>query len=638
METNLGALIIESASKKSLVPSAGYYESTFEARAGLGRLLSSPIKTRTDITGVLDAIARSKSAHADQEVGSRLYQAIGFLDTPRNDEIEVISEVLNSVQYPGNDMAKKLAFSDGSGTMAAIVMMSGKTSPDATAQIASTWKLQSGIMAPDIKRRTSIISKIIEASQDGAIWTNLYLQAIIANIGMMEGWHTPSVMNVLMGVTGIPEDLFEVILKEAPDGVTDIVVKKEATSTTNYANIINIVGITKDDSVSVESLREFLRNPSVPNKEKILLYEFFIHNGGEGGKFADRPIIKTTVLKEFSLIKSQETFDVALSHIVDGSDTESIKEMTSNLDFSLLDYRTIMNVLEQKNALNQTDPEFLAYIRAIDDNLHATDEQMEDLMGDGLLSFASINQEYANCLSKEGASVRDAYVAILSAAILISMGYSMSMALSSTKTTARDLAANPEIIKRARIIVQKAPSSPELDQKVKQIVENAKKTPIHQNQPQPKKKHPRPTPAQSKTACEINRQLVDSIIMMEHVPGKDYSSKGAVGLMQIMPNTWDEINRKHFQGKYSFHEHGKNNWINRRFGTIHLQEIKDYLDSHRGQWKTDQLPLIFACYFGGIGNIRKAGFDPRKIKAYYPLTYDYMVRGSNLMGYDTKKL
>ena len=54
------------------------------------------------------------------------------------------------------------------------------------------------------------------------------------------------------------------------------------------------------------------------------------------------------------------------------------------------------------------------------------------------------------------------------------------------------------------------------------------------------------------------------------------------------------------------------------FGTAYLKSIKKYLGSHKSEWKTDELPLIFACYFGGWGNVRKAGFDPSKIKSQLP--------------------
>ena len=57
-----------------------------------------------------------------------------------------------------------------------------------------------------------------------------------------------------------------------------------------------------------------------------------------------------------------------------------------------------------------------------------------------------------------------------------------------------------------------------------------------------------------------------------------------------------------------------------------------FQDQYKSQWKTDEALLILACYNGGIGNIMKAKFDPRIIKKKMPKTYDYMTRGSNLLG------
>jgi hypothetical protein len=105
-----------------------------------------------------------------------------------------------------------------------------------------------------------------------------------------------------------------------------------------------------------------------------------------------------------------------------------------------------------------------------------------------------------------------------------------------------------------------------------------------------------------------------------------------------MPDTWEEINKRHFGGKYPYKKYALNDGVNRQFGTKYLRMIKEYLDDYKPQWKTDQLPLIIACYFGGMGNVMRANFDPVKIRKHYPQTYDYMVRGSNLMGYDTRSL
>jgi hypothetical protein len=224
-------------------------------------------------------------------------------------------------------------------------------------------------------------------------------------------------------------------------------------------------------------------------------------------------------------------------------------------------------------------------------------------------------------------------ISLMTAAILIAFGLPTSYALRHAKIKAEDLASRPELSQKAKAIVES--DSPEIQEKVQQIVEQAEvdfpmtitnKVP---NSVSPEVEKESPDVHQS---CEITPQMVQAIIDLEYDPKKETSSQGAVGRMQIMKPTWDEINEKNFGGKYPFETYAKIPKINIKFGTLYLQNIKKYLDSHKSEWKTDELPLIFACYFGGIGNIRKHKFDPELIKSL-PKTYDYMQRGSNLMGY-----
>jgi hypothetical protein len=239
--------------------------------------------------------------------------------------------------------------------------------------------------------------------------------------------------------------------------------------------------------------------------------------------------------------------------------------------------------------------------------------------------------------------------AIFTAAILLAMGVPISMALFRTNVSPQEFASNPDAVRIGTATAKRPNQDPEFSARVQQFIDNTtvaiatqKSNPASPPFVQPTGRpttQPTARPAvqpvakpNNKISCEINRQLIDSVIMLEHVPGKNLSSKGAGGLMQLMPKTWEEINQEHFGGKYPFAKYYANDWVNRRFGEIYLKEIKDVLDSVKNQWKTDQLPLIFACYHGGFGNIRKANFDPEKIRVNFPKTYSYMIRGTNLMG------
>lgn len=225
-------------------------------------------------------------------------------------------------------------------------------------------------------------------------------------------------------------------------------------------------------------------------------------------------------------------------------------------------------------------------------------------------------------------------ISLMTAAILIAFGLPTSYALRHAKIRADELASRPELSQKAKAIVDS--DSPEIQEKVQQIVDQVEVdfpvtiTNEVPNSVSPEVKKEKPDGYKS---CDITPKMVQAIIDLEYDPKKLVSSQGATGKMQIMKPTWDEINKKSFGGKYPFETYAKVPNINIKFGTIYLQNIKKYLDGHKSEWKTDQLPLVFACYFGGIGNIRKHKFDPELIKSL-PKTYDYMQRGSNLMGYE----
>lgn len=248
--------------------------------------------------------------------------------------------------------------------------------------------------------------------------------------------------------------------------------------------------------------------------------------------------------------------------------------------------------------------------------------------------------QYANYswIQKESAYRSNLEIAGMIAGILIAVGFPTSYAIYHANVKAEYLASHPEYISYGKTIVES--KSPEVQKKVEEIVSKAKNepeldfdiTPIDQPQESQEVKKNKPETKSGHQECEVTSKMIQSIISLEYDPRKEVSSKGATGRMQIMKPTWDEINRKSFGGKYPYVPFAKDPQINIKFGTKYLKDIKAYLDSHKKEWKTDQLPLIFACYFGGIGNVQRCKFDPKLIKSL-PNTHDYMQRGSNLMGY-----
>jgi len=247
--------------------------------------------------------------------------------------------------------------------------------------------------------------------------------------------------------------------------------------------------------------------------------------------------------------------------------------------------------------------------------------------------------QYANTSGvKKESSYSRIEMAGMIAGILIAVGFPLSYAVYHANIRAEYLAAHPEYIDYGKTLVES--KSPETQQKIQEIVskvedEDVMNFDIEQKNETQKVENVKTKESSTEAgyqSCEVTSKLVQAIIDLEYDPNREVSSKGATGRMQIMKPTWEDINQKHFGGKYPYVPYAKNTEINIKFGTQYLKDIKHYLDSHRKDWNTDELPLIFACYIGGWNNIRKRNFDPELIKSM-PDTYDYMQRGSNLMGY-----
>jgi soluble lytic murein transglycosylase len=94
----------------------------------------------------------------------------------------------------------------------------------------------------------------------------------------------------------------------------------------------------------------------------------------------------------------------------------------------------------------------------------------------------------------------------------------------------------------------------------------------------------------------IDAQLVKAVIKKEsNINPEVVSSKGAVGLMQIMPKTAREIAVQLNVSDYYSSESLKNPQINIMFGTYYLKKLLDYYNNN--------LILALSAYNAGIGNV-----------------------------------
>lgn len=655
---------ISAASTKRPVfaPESGEYPTPFDAKVGIRRLLSYPDKTREDVLSVIIAVVESRTASRDEGISDSIHTLVASLGQPQDDvEVRMFAKALRSLGYVNETTAKMMASSDPTGTMAALLLMSPKTLPPTTSSLSIMWSIVSNPSGDALKRRSKVVNKMVELSNEGvADWENEYSSYPVAAVIKNEGWFSPFAKSMLVGFRSLPWPLAEMTMSQAPESIKSLVVKKESMSTRSMPNLVAALTRMTDENEAVQSVSRFMGDKAVPAPEKVKLYEHLVDNG-MNGSLGEMPAVRDTGLKMFASLPDQMTFDVALGRFLDGSDTASVAELTGNIEFSILDHKAIINKLERSNLMSSANPRFVEFASAMEANESASSDDLEAVLdeNDRLSSAAG--------LVRIGGMNMGQNTAILCAAILIAIGIPTSLVLMNTGTTGEDLASRPDlarkgsqiarlsetseehakIVERAKALASMPSAAPQakpqqtwenpVPQPANPVPEKAISSPRPQPQP-PRTPSIRPTKEQRMQAQEVNRQLVDAIVMLEHDPNKNFSSKGAGGLMQLMPQTWEEINRKHFNGKYPFRKYATNDWVNRKFGTIYLKQIKDYLDDNRSQWKTDQLPLIFACYFGGIGNVRKANFDPAKLKRHYPKTYDYMLRGSGLMGYDVEKL
>ena len=586
-----------------------------------------------------------------------------------DDEAFFVAMTLRAFPVPSTMASKKVVLSDPSGTMAAIVAMCGKTSPEATRWIASTCCLKQNPLPEELRKRRIFVDKVTEMANAGVPWENNDLAFIIAAVISNEGWNKELAQAVAYRITILPAILKDAIIEKAPNEMKEAMTQNAIHNAVTSEDLIWAFQHCTNTTEPPIMAKKFLESPSVPVNEKIELYNHFTKAEGLDPRLYFHAYLRDVILKTFASIDNPKTFEVAFHAFMEGRDNSSIKELTGNIDHSLLHSFELNEELHKRNAFRFADQSFVNLTNI----MHSDHDQSEK--GDDQFEFdpsePSFNlhqwSKFQSGLSKSGASVTEKRFAILMATIMILVGIPTSIALMRTNTTAKDLSGNLDVVRQGKAVVQakgkseqdnklidealtkanSAPSSgmrpnsysplsmlkgdePEMGSKIEESVAKT-----YQNVPPvPNQK---PSNPHEKQSCEITKPLVDTVISLEEVKGKNYSSVGAGGMMQLMPKTWDSLNKRYFGGKYPFYQWNSHAYVNRRFGSVYLEEIKEYLDSHRGQWKTDELPLILACYHGGIGNIKQANFDPLKIKKLMPRTYDYMIRGSNLMGHEVKR-
>jgi len=110
----------------------------------------------------------------------------------------------------------------------------------------------------------------------------------------------------------------------------------------------------------------------------------------------------------------------------------------------------------------------------------------------------------------------------------------------------------------------------------------------------------------------VNERYVEQIIRIESSGRANaVSSRGARGLMQIMPDTWREETRRLYGSELDF-DRAFDPQTNRQVGTNYLRVVERYLSARIGGWDTmsveERQDLIAAAYNGGMGRlVRNSG-------------------------------
>lgn len=132
----------------------------------------------------------------------------------------------------------------------------------------------------------------------------------------------------------------------------------------------------------------------------------------------------------------------------------------------------------------------------------------------------------------------------------------------------------------------------------------------------------------------VSDDTVNVVRIIEGARPRSVSHRGATGLMQIREDTWDWLNHKYFGDRYPYRPYAKNSSVNLKFGRKYLEYLNSWLDSESESWNANQAFLLFVAYNGGMGNLKKNGFDPVTLKKKCPVAYDYAERACNLLGVD----
>jgi len=552
---------------------------------------------------------------------------------------------------------QSMALSDKTGAIAAYMFMVEGTPLPAVEKIAEAYTLlpaqaTRGTLEPGLINVFTNKMRELEKLY-GISWRNNNSGIVIGRSAMKYGWRAKPLPEIMGSVTSHPDSLVAIAFnpravfgqslseteaQPAPayvrTGLLSMKAKSGNLTSPEALQAILSSPIDADGNYIQESptLLEYLNqivasmieNESVPETTKFKLYRALTTSPFVSGLKADSIL---SLRKNLALTRSKRIFDFMLDDFVSHArtwDEDSIMALTGNLDFSVPAYDAIFPVVETNGLGAVTDKRFMSFVNAMQEmtSEERATEMLEEMTDTG--AFAGSIPEAIGLLVKT-AAWSEKKKAIIMVFLAVMMGImTLPAALRSFGVSGSDVAQNMDLKEDADLLLMQKNLD---DLKAMMAAETgaAKQKALEVPPSEPASQLPK--------EAEITQELLDTIWTLEYDPKRQVSSKGAAGEMQLMEETWNELNRKHFGGKYPWDQYRFNSKVNRMFAKQYLADIKAFLDARKDSWKTDQAPLMLASYYGGIGNVSRCDFDPDIIKRKLPKTYDYMVRGSNLLGY-----
>lgn len=119
---------------------------------------------------------------------------------------------------------------------------------------------------------------------------------------------------------------------------------------------------------------------------------------------------------------------------------------------------------------------------------------------------------------------------------------------------------------------------------------------------------------------EVSDDIIDAVIFIESSGNPNaVGSKGERGLMQVMPDTWQETTLLAFGREISF-ERAFEPELNVRVGTAFLEQIAERIIEREDEWRAPFIEILLASYNAGPGAVERVYYDlgklPKPVQSY----------------------